>query len=440
MQQKTNAPAWWTDSKRQVIVAALTSLPVLLINQLLNWVADGTTSQPWQVLWLLLPMGLVGYAVYQVVKHRRNLRLHAPFLAFFCVYILIFSLAAGTRLLDWKQTLVGLDEAVPSNWLALNRLGDWRYWLVPRSAPANELILVTVEESEGLSLPAGRHQIARLIRLAADEGARGIAFDFFLSRVSDLDGLLCQVVEDAGIPVFVGYGFLRIDGDVVRRPTADSLERCLPLGQAQGHLVGYLEADNRVRSIPAHFKGQTDRPALSVRIAGALGALPEPLPDLIYFFAPASEPHQVSYAELRQDSLQRERLRDRFVIVGERSRRDAFATPFGELPGVFLHAYAVQSLLHGQFIQRQSRWSSFVVVFGVCLLISVLAVQGMSAGKLVAVTAGLSVAVVVAAAAAVAIWRVWLAVIYPLVAAWLLLALLLWLRRSALNAAANEPE
>ncbi len=432
MAQQAGAPGWWTESKQQVIVTAVTGLPLLLINQVLNWVADGTTSQPWQVLWLLLPMGLIVYAVLRVVKRRGALRLHVPFLAFFGVYILIFSLAAGTRLLDWKQTLVGLEEAVPSNWLALNRLGDWRYWIAPRAAPSPDVILLTVEQDNGLSLPEGRQQIAKLIQLAVDQGARGIAFDFFLPQESAVDPLLCHVIEAAEIPVFIGYGFRRIDGDVVRRPTASTLESCLPLETAQGHLVGYLEADNRVRAIPTYFKGQADRPALSVRIAKALGRVPESPPDLIYFIAPSREPSQVSYADLRQDSLQRERLRDRLIIVGERSKRDTFVTPFGDLPGVFLHAHAAQSLQSGQFIQRQSDWSSFVLVFGACLLISVLAAQGVSAGRLTAVTAGVSIAVVAAAAAAMAIWRVWLAVVYPLAAAWLLLALLLGLRRSSL--------
>ena len=138
MQQQAGAPGWWTESKQQVIVTAVTGLPLLLINQVLNWVADGTTRQPWQVLWLLLTMGLVGYAVLRVVRQRGALKLHIPFLVFFGVYILIFSLAAGTRFLDWRQTLVGLEEAVPSNWLALNWLGDWRYWIAPQAAPSIE--------------------------------------------------------------------------------------------------------------------------------------------------------------------------------------------------------------------------------------------------------------------------------------------------------------
>ena len=427
---RTQLAGWLAKARENLILAAITGVPMLVLNQVLNVVGERTTSQPWQVLWLLMPLMLIAYLAWRVVRRRGALRLHAPFWVFFAVYILIFSVAAGSRVLDWQRTLTGFEDTVPHNWLALNGLGDWRYWLVPRSAPADDVIVLTV--APGLPQLDGRLQLANLIQLANGAGARGIAFDFYLTDETAIDPVICAAVQSASIPVMVGYTFRRIDGDVVRLPTSSALEACLPLSTSQGHLVGYLEADHQVRALPTHFKGQADRPALSVLIANALSDGDIEVPPLLYFTVPAEPVQRVSLDRLIGDALQRERLRDRFILVGELSDNDRFVTPFGELPGVVIHAYAAHALRSGHYLERPPYWSGFALVFGLCFLIVVLAAEGVSARRLLVVAVAASLLVVAGAAMAITVWRVWLAVIYPLVAMWLLLLLLWGLRRSAL--------
>jgi len=201
------------------------------------------------------------------------------------------------------------------------------------------------------------------------------------------------------------------------------------LETSQGHLLGYVEADNMVRAIPLFFKAQSDRPALCVRIAQALEGDKLVIPPLLYFIAPKKRFSQLTYAELKRNPEVRNRLRDNFILVGERSDRDIFDTPFGSVSGVIIHAYAAHSLRSGHFVERQPEWMSFIFVFGLCFLISILAAENTPPKRLVIITVMASAAVLAIADASMFIWRVWLAVIYPLVAMWLLLSLLLLLRR-----------
>lgn len=425
---ESNFGHWLIKSKEQLILAVLTGLPMLFLNQILDWVSDQTTSEPWQVLWLLMPMALIAHLLWRVVKRRGALRLHLPFIFFFCAYILLFSVAAGSRFLDWKQTLIGFEDSVPRNWLSLNWAGDWRYNVLPRKSRPTDMLVVTVEPAQTKSLQEGRMQIVRLIKLAAKNGARGIAFDFYLTKTSALDPLICHTVAQAGIPVFIGYTFDRHEDDISARPNTKSLENCLPMETSQGHLLGYIEADNRVRSIPLFFKGQPDRPALSVRIAQAMEGDKLEIPPLLYFIAPEKKFIEIKYDELEEENA-RKRLRDNFVIVGERSKRDMFDTPFGTVPGVMIHANAAYSLRSGHFIKRPPEWMSFILVFGLCFMISILAAENRPPKRLLIITITASAAILAIASASIFIWQVWLAIIYPLVAMWLLLGLFLLFRR-----------
>jgi CHASE2 domain-containing sensor protein len=122
-------------------------------------------------------------------------------------------------------------------------------------------------------------------------------------------------------------------------------------------------------------------------------------------------------------------LQDRFLLVGEGSGTDVFNTPFGRLPGTVVHAYAIDSLLASHYITRPPAWLSACVVFASCYILTLLAALQMSTRRLVIAAAGITIMVVAVAAAAMHFSAVWLDVIYAVVATWLLLPLLLGVRK-----------
>lgn len=106
-------------------------------------------------------------------------------------------------------------------------------------------------------------------------------------------------------------------------------------------------------------------------------------------------------------------LKGRFLLVGERSRPETFHTPFGDRLGVEVHAAAIEALVTGHWITRPPWWSGLLILVVACYLLVVLAADGASVLKLVAVALGISAFVVAGAALTVRLWYVWLDVVYP---------------------------
>jgi CHASE2 domain-containing sensor protein len=182
--------------------------------------------------------------------------------------------------------------------------------------------------------------------------------------------------------------------------------------------------------------------ALSVRAAQCIHSqcgsndLPVPNARLLRYLPPGAGALTVIRPE-KLDALERNPsvLRDRFLLVGEGSGTDVFKTPFGLLPGTVVHAYAVDSLLASHYITRPPAWLSAFVVFASCYILTLLATLRRSTRALVTAAAGITTAIAVVAAAAMYVSAVWLDVIYAVAATWLLLPLLLGLRRQLDRAA-----
>jgi hypothetical protein len=404
-------------------------------------------DQPWRAVFLLGPVALAAAVLWYRAARRSGpggVTIGRPFRVFLAVYLLAFGVAAGSSLFDWKRTLAGFGDTVPRNWLALNRLGDWRYLVIARRPTRTDLVVLTT--SAPLGLEAGRADVAQLIGVAAANDALGIAFDYYFTEPSSLDPWLCGKVRAAGIPVLAGYGFTvdTATGEVDRLDYPRSLESCIPLDSAQGHLMGYREADNRIRSIPVLFANLDGKPALSWRIAERLlppdrrGALPR---TGLLRFLPTAEPIRTyPVDELFRDTSGVRRLRDRFVLVGEGAgSADTVPTPFGTLPGVVVHALATQALLDGRFIHEAPWWASLLFLLVACYVVTVSVSRGDRMGQVLLVAILLSLAMLLAAAAAARFWLMWVEVSYALVGTWLLTLLTLLIRRSTAGQGRRSP-
>lgn len=421
----------WRDDLLKLVVLGV---PTLLIQGVYALIAKRFFEQPWQALWFVVPLAATGWIAWQILlRKRRELALRGSLLVFFVAYVTTFSIAAQSDLLEWRRDLVAGDDTAPRSWLLPTHYGDWRYRLARRGKRSGELLIVTVPPAANLA--AGRLQILKLIALAGKFGARGIAFDFHLRpETSDFDERICGAVADASLPIVFGHHLVRsASGRWRPAPIPSGFETCLP-EDARAHVMVLRDVDGMVRFVPLRLEGG-DRFALSERVAALLAgpeseAMKLPHDGYLQPLPPAEGHPRLAYEELEAlgDAEARVEFRGSFLLVGEDSDAEQFATPLGERLGVEIHADALHSLRQGAGFRRFPPWLTFGVILVFCYLETTLAASGAPAGKLLRVALLSSIALGVAAA--VAAWeRLWIDVVYGLVALWLLVPVLLVLRR-----------
>jgi hypothetical protein len=379
---------------------------------LVRWIGP-FGDHPERTLAVLVPLAIVIVSLGWPVSRDRRVLLGGGFLTFFIGFCLLFSIAAGTDLLAGRRTpLLGYEQDVPSSFLGLNRLGDWRYALVPPMPRTGTDTIVFTLDSTADAVER-RRGFAALIRQAIARRARGIAFDFYFKEESESDSLLCASVElaaTAGLPVYFGYLHKERDGLLVRDPLPGSLS-CL-----EGHLAslaGYREADHIVRMVPLYLEHDPAYESLSLKIARhlAAGDLALPQNGLVQFTRP--EPDRNPLAGMPTgEKLQF--FENRFVLIGSARAGDFHRTPFGDLPGVKIHELAARSLSQDRFIKRLGpRWS-FPLIFAVCFLLTVMQARGSGPRRLCGIAVAIIVATFMLAAAAIRWALVWVDVSYVL--------------------------
>lgn len=406
------------------------ALPIALIEGLVSWLRSRISSQPWQVLWFVIPLVVLAAFIWMKLTAPGKYVLGRSFSVLLAIYVLIFSLVSGSELLNWRRGLGGYEKQVPRNFLSLNWAGDWRYWLVGETPPATDIAVVTMEPPTTVDM--GRLQLAAFIKKAVAIPVKGIAVDAYFDKPSGLDGLLCSEIETAkkkNIPVFVGYNFeLASDGKPGRINIAARLSSCLP-DEKQGHLVGYYELDGKVRMVPLHFANRQGMESLTLKVSKSFDqGIQVPRDGLLQFVKPAELYPEIKLEDVEQPDKQLV-LRDRFLLVGARSEKDSFYTPYGRFPGVVIHSFVVHSLRQNLYLQRIPWWSSLIVVFVSCYLVTLFFAQQWTKRKAFLMTVLMSGLICLLAIIAVAIWLMWLDIVYPLVAVWILFLILAVLRR-----------
>lgn len=403
-----------------VIAAIVTPVCTALLGQF--------PDNPAQYALVLLPaVFLLGFVAISFFRNRRVL-LSGGYSLFLVAYCLFFAIASSGELLNFRRiSLIGFDNVLPDTPLGLSRLGDWRYRFLPDSTTANpRLLAVTLPDAEPTVL---RRQFGALIRQAVARGAKGIAFDYYLDSATEtpFDSNLCtEIVAANAAGVSVVFGLQHREespGFLVLSSLPDSLS-CLEPDQF-GTLGAYREADGTIRMIPVFLQNVRDQPALSYRVASNLlaadgaDALDSPASNLLQFTKPADAEPPV---ELSSDVLPL--FPNRFVLVGSNRAGDHHLTPFGRVPGIQIHLFAVNSLLKGDFVRRWDALLSFPILFSACALLAVVQAQGASRRRLVSATLISIVLMFVIALLAIR-FQVWVSVFYPVLATTIFGALLL---------------
>jgi CHASE2 domain-containing protein len=427
---------WWKEVLKGLVIGPV----VILIDALYHAFIDRTMAQPYEILWIVLPLIFVAILTWKIARRTALHKVHWAWPAFFATYCIIFTLLAASDVLVWKRTPFPQPEA-GRGWLLPVWLGDWRYKVVPREAASKDVIVVLLDEPRDRNLNLLRESKREMLELAKSAGrVQGLAFDFYFEGNSDLDDLFCENIRAAGFPVFSGYTTVS-NTDLSIRPHVDALSKCMPLETQLGYLAGWADVDSTVRTIPLYYRDQRNRPTLSVRIAERMAPVWNEkieIPDaqLLRFVEPDEPIPVYGYAEVEANPAL---LSDTFILVGEKGSADSFRTPFGPTQGSLIHAMALHSLRTHSYITRAPDGMSGLVIFVACYTLVLLAAIGASTERLVITAIVISGAVFLLSLAAIMLWRVWIEIIYAWVACWLLLPMILALRKTVPALSARSP-
>jgi class 3 adenylate cyclase/CHASE2 domain-containing sensor protein len=296
----------------------------------------------------------------------------------------------------------GMLEAL-EHW-SLDQLFEWRG---PRH-PTLEVVIVTIDESSmaelGEQWPFPRAMHGRLIGKIAEGRPLAIGVDIIFdapsSRGRGDDEALAAAVAHAG-NVVLGAALVDDVQPFYVRTTLNPPTPVIRAGAAGVAPVNMLpDADGQVRRVPVWMSLNGERiPGLDAQLhalAAKAGLRVEPLPDrrnvLINFRGGMRTYPWVSYYRVLAGEIPAEYWKGKVVLVGPTSVifHDVFTTAFvpsGEMPGVEIHAHALDTLARGDYIREVPRWVSTVLAVVAALLGGALVVRLRALRALLAATA-----------------------------------------------------
>ena len=431
----------WRD---RLVDTAILTVPTAVITQSTSWVQGKFFAQPWQILWVALPLTAVAVVAWKLLRRPEARRISLSFAVFLAAFASVFAVASASDLLVWKRVPLADIEGMSRNWLLPVRLGDWRYWVAPKLAPNAKLTVILLDHQAGATPAKLRVRDAQVIQAAIAQHAKGVFFDVSYPGHAATDAIFCSAVRAAsakGLKVVTAFQLRQSQASKLYAPVpaadAEHTPECLLPNESgdrsRGHSMVFADVDGIVRTVPLKWDAAIDHVPLSVRIAQCIqsscGDQKFELPDTkLLHFLPTSEdpPTILGDAAFSQELGMADVLSGRYLLVGERSERDTFATATNEnTPGTMIHAYAANALLSKHYITRPPAWFSAFIVIAACCLLALLGSQNAKPRTLLLAAAGTTVVVIILAAAAMALFRVWVDVIYAVVAVWLLVPALI---------------
>ena len=293
----------------------------------------------------------------------------------------------------------GLLETL-EHW-SLDRLFEWRG---PR-APHLSVVIVTIDESSFAELneqwPFPRAMHGQLLTKIAAGKPLAIAVDLIFDAPSSRgpadDKALGAAVTAAG-RVVLGAAITDDIQPFYMRTTLNAPIRVIREGAAGVAPVDLpRDPDGHIRRVPLWTPLDAERiPGLDVQIHRLLaraGVHVAPLPDardvLINFRGGLRTYPWVSYYRVLRDEIPPEFWKDKIVLVGPTTEilHDQFATAFaggGDMPGVEIHANALETLVRGNAIREVPQPLSTVLavmagLFGAALVVRLRAFRALLA-------------------------------------------------------------
>jgi adenylate cyclase len=334
-------------------------------------------------------------------------------------------------------SLAGLATVVLVTFGLLDNL---EYWSLSQlferrgaRAPAAPIVIVTIDESTFAELdtqwpfPRALHG-ELLTKLAAGRPyAIGVdlIFDTPSARGPADDAALGAAVAQAG-NVILGAAVTEDIQPFYRRETLNQPVAVIRRGAAGVAPVNmYPDADGEIRRVPlvldlggeriASFDAQLY--ALAARAGLPVAPLPPTRRALINFRGGPRTYPWVSYYRVINGEVPVASFKDKIVLIGPTTEilHDQFPTAFapgGDMPGVEVHANALDTLLRGDAIREVPRALSSALAMAVALLGAILVVR-LHAFRALLAAVGLWLAITLLAYGSFALMDVWMRVMAP---------------------------
>ena len=293
-----------------------------------------------------------------------------------CLGIVVILLASLGRL------SASVDQLVYDHFLSL------------RAQPLlSDIVVVEIDNASVAQLgrwPWPRSVHAKLLEQIAKAGPAAVIYDVLFTEANSEDAELARAI--ALSPTYLPL-LLTAPDAAGRRVVVEPVAPLAHAAAGLGHINLEVDSDGIVRSV-AQFQGDADSrwPQLMVPVADAfergtlrLSGQPHrrsPLEAaarrtarddggegrfLIPFGANAENYTKLSFASVLAGDVPADQLHGRIVVIGVTASGlyDRFATPvsgeLGPLPGVYIHANVLDTLLTGREIEPAARWGVFAV-------------------------------------------------------------------------------
>ena len=300
-------------------------------------------------------------------------------------------------------------------------------------APTSPIVIVTIDESTFAELdmqwPFPRALHAELLTKLAAGRPYAIGVDLLFDTPSTRgpadDAALGVAVARAG-NVILGAGIAEDIQPFYRRETLNQPVAVIRRGAAGVAPVNVdRDADGDVRRVPLVVDLGDERiPGLDAQLHALVaraGVPVSPLPAarsvlINYRGGPRTYPW-VSYYRVMNGEVPAEYFRDKIVLIGPTTEilHDQFPTAFargGDMPGVEIHANALDTLLRGDSIREVPRALSTILAV-VAAVVGALLVVRLHAFRALLAAIGLWLALILSAYASFALMDAWLRVMAP---------------------------
>ena len=286
---------------------------------------------------------------------------------------------------QWVDAIVGTILTLLFTWMALHSsvTGDLFHSLAEIDSP--ELIDLYTSSSHRTGVPkysnitimpidgCSRQDVTTALEILSDLETKAIGLDVTFPFYADGDEMLVEAIMS--------------NGNLVMATCPSPASYFEPILKEEGVTFGsvVLDADTRydiVRSfVPAQYEQADTTWSFEIQLARMAGAN-------VAKFYPYEKPAYILYSNLMMDTVSckeliapdadlaglADRLNGQIVLMGDIDNpMDMFRTPVdADMPGVLIHAYALDTLLRGNIVSVSPKWLNWLTAFVVCVLFAFL--------------------------------------------------------------------